>query len=97
MANETETPAETLQAATVEKALPMHRMTLVGTFDKAEGPSALIRTPEGGMHMLSRGEKIGTATVTAIEMGSVRLSLGDHSAKLTLPGHAAEDEEASQG
>lgn len=85
MSNETETPQETLAAATIEEVLPIHRMTLLGTFDKGDTLSALIRTPDGAIHMLRPGDTLGNATVTAIDMGVLRLSVGAHSARLTMP------------
>jgi Tfp pilus assembly protein PilP len=88
MSNETDTPQETLAAATIEEVLPIHRMTLLGTFDKGDTLSALIRTPDGDIHMLRPGDTLGQATVTAIEMGVLRLSVGAHSTKLTMPNEA---------
>lgn len=85
MSTVTETPPQTLAAATQEDALPIHRMTLLGTFDKGSTLSALIRTPDGDIHMLHPGDTLGAATVTAIDMGVLRLSVGQHSARLTLP------------
>lgn len=85
MANNTETPPETLAAATDKAALPNRRLTLIGTYEKAGGDTALIRMPDGDFSMVATGDTIGAATVTAIETGMVRLTVGVHSSRLTLP------------
>ncbi|MDF1671404.1 MAG: hypothetical protein P1U83_17535 [Roseovarius sp.] len=85
MAQNTQTPPETLEAATDKAALPNRRLTLIGTYEKAGGDTALIRMADGNFSMVATGDTIGAATITAIETGMVRLTLGAHSARLTLP------------
>ncbi|MFK7939000.1 MAG: pilus assembly protein PilZ [Roseovarius sp.] len=84
MANSTDTPPETLAAATQTNALPHRRLTLLGTFDKSDGPTALIRSPTGDIQMVRPGDAVGNATVTAIEMGVLHLTSGQHTTRLHL-------------
>ena len=87
MAQTTETPAETLQAATEENVLPAGGLALLGTFLKPEAATALIRTPTGDTRTVTIGDKIGRYTVAAIETGALHIAQADGRArKLTLPG-----------
>ncbi|WP_157706677.1 amidophosphoribosyltransferase [Roseovarius faecimaris] len=85
MAETTDTPADTLVAATQEGALPLHGLVLLGTFDKAEGSSALIRTRNGDIRMVQTGDNVGSSTVSAIDDGALYLVSGAHTKRLTLP------------
>lgn len=85
MAQNTDTPPETLEAATEENALPTHSLSLVGTFDKADGTTALIRMATGEIRMVGIGDKIGTSTVMGVEMGVLHLARGGDIRKLTMP------------
>ena len=87
MAQNTETPPETLRAATTEAALPLSSLALLGTYERSDGPAALIRTPNGNTRFVEPGDKIGASTVTAIEMGVLHLARGSDHRKLTLPDH----------
>lgn len=86
MAQETTTPQETLETATLENAMQGANLQLVGTFIKTDGPKAMIRTSNGKMQMVEPGDKIGAQTVAAIEPGVVVLARGGLTRKLTLPG-----------
>lgn len=87
-ADTTPTPPEVETAATANAELPLLRPALIGTFVKAEGSMALIRTATGTVRKVVRGDRIGQARVTAIGMGSVTLSLMGEVHELTIPGGA---------
>lgn len=90
MADNTETPAETLNAATEKNVLPTGKLSLIGTFEKPGGSVALIRTAKGKISKVTRGDRIGAATVMAIRTGVLYLARGQNSQTLSLsiPGPA---------
>lgn len=85
MAETTDTPEDTLVAATQEAALPLRGLTLIGTFSKPDGSSALLRTANGSIRKVEPGDRVGSSTVTAIDDGELLLVSGLHSRRLTLP------------
>ena len=85
MAAVTETPPETLEAATEENALPSGRLVLLGTFLGDDGGRALIRTASGKIATVTPGTTIGNAKVVAIDEGELILSRGTRTTKLTMP------------
>lgn len=85
LAETTDTPADTLVAATQEGALPLRGLTLIGTFNKPDGGTALIRTANGDIKKVETGDRVGSATVSAIDDGALFLVSGMHTRRLTLP------------
>ncbi|MFN3211159.1 MAG: hypothetical protein ACE369_19620 [Roseovarius sp.] len=85
MASETDTPRETLQAATQKNALPSGRLALLGTFLKPGGDRAIIRTSSGKIATVTKGTTIGNAKVIAIEEGRLVLLRGTNTTTLEMP------------
>jgi len=85
MAQTTDTPEDTLQAATQEGILPRRGMTLLGTFVRDVSPMALVRVRPGDVRTVSLGDQLGTSIVMAIESGALYLAQNGVSRRLTLP------------
>jgi len=85
MANETTTPAATLAAATQEGALPLRRITLLGTIHGPSNARALVRVSGGKVVRVETGDTLDRATVAAIGEGVVILSRGGRAEELRLP------------
>lgn len=85
MATVTETPTETLQAATEENALPSGRLVLLGTFLSDEGGRALIRTASGKITTVTPGTTIGNTRVIAIDDGELVITRGSRTTRLKMP------------
>lgn len=86
MAQTTETPAETLQAATLEDALPQHGLVLLGTYIKPDDATAFVRTPVGQTLTVAPGDTLAGYTILAIETGAVHMARSGRTRKLTMPG-----------
>ena len=84
----TPTPAETLAAAT-QTDVPIQtnerRATLIGTYIKPEGSTAIVRMRSGRIRQITLGDRIGQARVTLIEDGAIRVTSKDQNYRLTLP------------
>ena len=61
-------------AATLEGALDMHTLQLLGVMDAHDGPAALIRSSRGQIARLHLGEEAFGYTITAIGEDSVILT-----------------------
>jgi Tfp pilus assembly protein PilP len=85
MTDQTETPAATLAAATQESALPLHRITLLGTMHGPSSARALVRVSGGMVARVETGDTLDRATVAAIGEGVVILSRGGRAEELRLP------------
>ena len=86
MSDNTETPQETLRAATHENALRQSWATLLGTVVKPDEVKALIRYSSGKIAKVTPGDRVGRGTVVAIEDGVLMLSLSGETRKLTVGG-----------
>lgn len=86
MAQETDTPQETLAAATTKNALPLNGIALLGTFEKPSGPEALVRYSNGRVEMVGIGDKIGWRQVVAIDSGTLVLMRNGEALRLSMPG-----------
>jgi len=86
MAQETDTPRETLAAATTENALPPDGIALLGTFEKPSGSEALIRYDNGRVRKVGIGDTIGRRQVVAIDSGTLMLMRDGKALRLTMPG-----------
>ena len=87
MSDYTETPQETLRAATIENALPKGWVTLLGTLIKPDSVKALVRYSSGRTDSVTTGDKLGNGKVVAIEDGTLMLALNGSTKKLTVPGN----------
>ena len=87
MSDNTETPPETLRAATRENALPQSWVTLLGTVIKPDEAKALVRYSSGRIASVTAGDRLGRGTVIAIDDGTLMLALSGETRKLTLPGN----------
>lgn len=87
MANETDSPPETLRAATEDNALPLTGVALLGTLVGQDGAAAaLVRLPGGSTRRVATGDDIGAGRVVAIDEGALYLERHSHAIKLTMPG-----------
>lgn len=86
MSDQTDTPQETLRAATTENALRQTWATVLGTVVKPGEVRALIRYSSGKVASVTTGDRVGRGTVVAIEDGVVMLALGGGTRKLTVGG-----------
>ncbi|WP_297772078.1 hypothetical protein [uncultured Roseovarius sp.] len=86
MADQTDIPKATLDAATTRDALPQGQLTLLGTLHGPDGARALLRIGAAEVHRVEVGTQIGRATVAAIGEGVMILTRGGRSERLTLPG-----------
>lgn len=85
MTEHTETPAATLEAATLRDALPDAGLTLVGTLHGPSHARALLRIGSA-VHTVEVGTSLGSAKVAAIGEGVVILARsGGRSERLSLP------------
>ncbi len=85
MTDQTQTPAATLAAATQESALPLRRITLLGTMHGPSSARALVRVSGGKVARVETGDTLDRATVAAIGEGVVILSRGGRAEELRLP------------
>ncbi|MEQ8899875.1 MAG: type II secretion system protein N [Roseovarius sp.] len=86
MANETSTPAATLATATQQGALPLRRITLLGTMHGPTSAVALVRLDGGKVARVETGDTLDRATVAAIGEGVVILSRNGRAERLSMPG-----------
>lgn len=85
MAQETETPSETLESATEAGRLPLRNLTLLGTFTGSDTPQALVRHGDGRVQKVAPGDRIGARRVVAIDQKSLILIRKGATLRLTLP------------
>ena len=86
MSDQTDTPQETLRAATIENAMHQSWATVLGTVVKPEEVRALIRYSSGRNANATPGDRVGRGTVVAIEDGVVVLTLNGETRKLRVGG-----------
>ncbi|WP_306113865.1 MULTISPECIES: hypothetical protein [unclassified Roseovarius] len=86
MSDQTDTPQETLRAATIENAMHQSWATVLGTVVKPEEVRALIRYSSGRIANVTPGDRVGRGTVVAIEDGVVVLTLNGETRKLRVGG-----------
>ena len=57
------------------RRFPLRNYTLVGIIFDVESPKAMIKDPEGNMHMVSKNQRIGNqeGVIEAIERGEVKV------------------------
>ena len=85
MADVTETPQDTLDAATQDNVLPQRGLALLGTFLKSDGAEALVRTPSGKIESITEGDRLNGAQVMAIAEGEVMLARNGTATRLRMP------------
>lgn len=86
MSDNTETPRDTLRAATHQNALRQSWATVLGTVIKPDEVKALIRFSNGKIANVTRGDRVGRGTVVAIEDGVVVLTLNGETRKMVVGG-----------
>lgn len=87
MSKKTDTPQETLQAATMEDALENSWVTLLGTVIKPDSVKAMVRYSNGRIKSVSTGDRLGRGRIVAIEDGTLMLALNGTSRRLVIPGN----------
>ena len=85
MADETNTPQHTLNAATQENALPRRGLALLGTFVRSKGSQALVRLRSGRVARVAEGDRVDGARVAAIEPGAIVLARDGTATRLRMP------------
>ena len=61
------------------------RPRLIGIFGREDAPNALLRLPSGLMRRVARGDRIGAATVAAIDAEAVILVQGGRTERIAMP------------
>lgn len=84
---DTTTPptAQTQAAATLTDKLPMDGITLLGTVVAGAASRALIRMGNGRVQQLHLGDRIGDATIAAIEPGLIHMIRDGAAQRLAMP------------
>lgn len=67
------TSALVAQTATEKNALPSADITVIGTLTSPKGDIALLRTRNGRVHRVQRGDTVSGHTVAVITEGQVHL------------------------
>lgn len=88
MAETTQTPPKALRAATIQNALPLRQLALLGTVETPGETRALVRLGTGRVEMVRPGDKVGGREVLAIERGALLISRAGAGAaqRLEVPG-----------
>ena len=76
---------QTQAAATLADKLPMDGITLLGTVVAGEASRALIRMGNGSVQQLHLGDRIGDATIAAIEPGLIHMIRNGEAQRLAMP------------
>ena len=71
--------------ATVEAALDLKSTVLIGIFGKPESLSALLRSPDGSIVRIARGDKTSVGTVVGIDVESVRVQKAGRVLVMRMP------------
>lgn len=77
--------AQTQSAATLQGKLPLNGTTLLGTVVAGQASRALIRTSNGKVQQLQLGDRIGDATIAAIEPGMIHMIRNGEAQRLAMP------------
>jgi len=83
--NTTPTTPKTQDAATLPQLLPLDGTTLLGTVVSGEASRALIRLKNGTVQQLRLGDRIGDATIGAIEPGMIHMIRNGEAHRLAMP------------
>ena len=78
--------ASVARRATVENALALNRLSLVGVFGAEGGRRALVRLPSGRFEKVKVGDRIDGGRVQAIADGRLTYVRGGRSVTLEMPG-----------
>ena len=81
----TPTTEKTQSAATLSGLLPLDGTTLLGTVVAGEASRALIRMSNGNVQQLRLGDRIGDATIAAIEPGLIHMIRNGEAQRLAMP------------
>lgn len=89
MSDTTDTTAstpKTQSAATLNGLLPLEGTTLLGTVVAGEASRALLRLRNGQVRQVRPGDRIGSATIAAIEPGLLHMIERGETRQLAMPG-----------
>lgn len=86
-----ETPENVAREATIEDALPLHRIALLGIFGKEGDWGALIRKPEGTVLKVALGDRTPVGEVVGIDETQVVLQSMGSTIRLRMPPPARDD------
>lgn len=81
----TPTTPKTQAAATLEDLLPLDGITLLGTVVAGDASRALIHAGNGRISQIRPGDRIGQATLVAIEPGLIHLTRNGKAQRLAMP------------
>lgn len=79
------TSASVAKAATVDNAMPMRQLALVGVFGKSGSRHALVRLPNGRFVKVGPGDSVDGYQVAAIGENAVRMRRGGRDTVLEIP------------
>lgn len=83
--NTTPATAKTQSAATLPGRLPLDGITLLGTVVAGDASRALIRMGNGKVQHFRLGDRIGDATIAAIEPGLIHMVHKGEAQRLAMP------------
>lgn len=81
----TDTPTPAGDLATITNALPLTKLTLLGTFGPTGNESALFRLPRGTIRKAQTGDRVARAEIIAISDGEVILHQNGKTTRLKMP------------
>ncbi|MHA3976668.1 hypothetical protein ACW9UR_03190 [Halovulum sp. GXIMD14794] len=79
------TSASVAKAATIDNAMPMRQLALVGVFGKSGSRHALVRLPNGRFVKVGPGDRVDGYQVAAIGENAVRMRRGGRDTVLEIP------------
>ncbi|WP_112322253.1 hypothetical protein [Oceanibium sediminis] len=79
------TSASVARAATIENALPMRQIALIGVYGKSGNRHALLRLTNGSFVKVAPGDSVGGFSVSAISSDAIRLRKGGRDTLLVIP------------
>ncbi|OZB14457.1 MAG: hypothetical protein B7X55_11250 [Rhodobacterales bacterium 34-62-10] len=77
--------AQTQSAATLTDKLPLNGVTLLGTVVAGQASRALIRMSNGRVQQVHLGDRLGDATIAAIEPGLIHMVRNGEAQRLAMP------------
>ncbi|MEM9778847.1 MAG: hypothetical protein AAF813_02945, partial [Pseudomonadota bacterium] len=79
------TSASVARAATIENAIPMRKIALIGVFEGSGDRHALVRLASGRYQKVVQGDRIDGFNVAAISSDAIRLRRGGRDTLLVIP------------
>ncbi|MFV0359525.1 hypothetical protein [Tropicimonas sp.] len=77
--------ATVAEAATQKNTIALDELVLLGTFGTDDARTALVRHTSGRIEKVAPGNRVGRATVVAIDADSLVLKTGSRTRRLQMP------------